>query len=250
MKTQDIRSGMMRRAIAMIELIFAIVILGIVMMSAPMMVTQASQGSINTLMQEAVTATSAELGMIMTRHWDANNTDERFASPILVVNNGDNFFKEEKFTDGNGTGRRHGTIDRSHRTFLTPFGGRLDASTLLGHDDAAGIDDNDIDDFIGINIPLLDQFSVTNATAGDYVDINMTKTTDVFYIADAPVVNGIIATYNFAPLPPAGGGTTNVKAIVVTVQSASGIEELDKNITLRAFSCNIGSYELDERVYP
>jgi len=43
-----------RKAIAMIELIFAIVVMGIVMLSAPMLVNKATQSSYVALQQESI----------------------------------------------------------------------------------------------------------------------------------------------------------------------------------------------------
>jgi hypothetical protein len=53
-------------------------------------------------------------------------------------------------------------------------------------------------------------------------------------------------TITFDPFA-ASGGTTNIKSITVTVTSSSGQEELEKEITLRGFSCNIGGYKLEEK---
>ncbi len=45
----------------------------------------------------------------------------------------------------------------------------------------------------------------------------------------------------------ASGTTTNIKSITVTLTSTSGVDDLNKSISLRAFSCNIGAYQLEER---
>jgi len=60
----------LRPAIAMIELIFAIVIIGITLLSAPMIISQSVQ-SINTnLKQEAIAAAASQISLILTYPWD------------------------------------------------------------------------------------------------------------------------------------------------------------------------------------
>jgi hypothetical protein len=56
-------------------------------------------------------------------------------------------------------------------------------------------------------------------------------------------------TFNkpFRSTPPTG--TTNIKAVSTTVTSGSHDAALGTNITLRAFSCNIGTYQLEERSF-
>jgi len=75
----------------------------------------------------------------------------------------------------------------------------------------------------------------------------------VNYIGDGPTTP---TTYDNANLnfdlnltdPTTPTGSTNIKNIAVTLSSAAGQPgELDKTITLQAFSCNIGSYTLEER---
>jgi hypothetical protein len=38
------------------------------------------------------------------------------------------------------------------------------------------------------------------------------------------------------------GAISNIKFVQVNLTSKSGIKELDKNITFKAFSCNIGTF--------
>ncbi|MCK9472283.1 type II secretion system protein [Sulfurimonas sp.] len=67
-----------RFAFTMIELIFAIVVISIVVMSLPMMMQTTSKGIEDSIVQEAVFAASAELMEATTYYWDNNRSIEDF----------------------------------------------------------------------------------------------------------------------------------------------------------------------------
>lgn len=235
----------LRAGIAMIELIFAIVIMGIVLMSSPMLISQASTSGLVMVQQEAIAAGSSDIGMILTRHWDEQDTNESLESPILLTA-GSAALNEALDADGNLTGRRAGTPALSYRSFLTSLGGRLNA-TLKASFTQADLDD--IDDFDG-QTDTLSNIDPTTTEAGDYVDSTLLLNSTVTYISDVPSSGG----YNSGsmslndPFNSAAAGTSsNIKMVQIIVTSGSGEEELQKTITLNAFSCNIGTYKLEER---
>lgn len=229
----------MRPAIAMIELIFAIVIMGIVLMSAPMLISTASKSGYVAIQQENINEAASRVNMIMGYYWDENNVDDRFIAPILG------------FTTANAdlsavgtTGRRLGTPQESYRSFIRSDGrDDLNASTVLGFDGTEVIED-DMDDFIG-NINLTEVES-SNADYIETTSINIA--TGIVYSTDT-VTGGYNQTNIVYDPFTASGGTTNIKSITTTLTTNSTLEELDKEITLRAFSCNIGEYQLEERTF-
>lgn len=235
-----------RPAIAMIELIFAIVIMGIILMSAPMLISTASKSGYVAIQQASINEAASRINMIMTFHWDENSSDETVLDPILQTDSLVTDLAESTYTDGNLTGRRIGTPRESYRSFVRPDGSRGTATPAgsLGPD---GLE-NDMDDFIG-TIGLI--LSGTG-TGEDYIEKNATITTTVRYISDAPDGNSYNTgtnTINFdANFTQALGTTTSIKRISTTLTSdAASPDELDKTITLHAFSCNIGGYKLEER---
>jgi len=240
-----------RKAVAMIELIFAIVIMGIALMSAPNLISQASMGSLSAVQQEAIAACASEMGMIMTRHWDEADTNESDFSPILVVDEDIDDLNEAIGADGNGTGRRKGTPQASSRSFLTASGQRLNASVALNEDaDDAGEFD-DIDDFNGhtttLSVGVIGED--TDAQTGDYIDTTLEIDSNVWYIP-SPTGSYASVNKNFnTPFAGGAGGTSNIKAISATITSSGHNTELNTNITLRAFMCNIGTYELKRRTF-
>ena len=236
-----------RRAVAMIELIFAIVILGIVMMSAPMLISTATKSGYVALQQESIAAAGSEISMILTYHWDENNTDENLSSPILQTTAGDTNLNETTDAGGNGLGVRAGSSSSSTRNFLTSTNERLSASTLGGDGDT-----DDVDDFIGTS--NLSDINTTTTASGDYIDDALVLTTAVDYIGDSPSTgnylnsDGSIA-FNIASDGAGVAGTTNIKKVTLTLTTTNTQSELAKTIILRAFSCNVGTYELEERNY-
>jgi hypothetical protein len=239
----------LRHAIAMIELIFAIVIIGIVLMAAPTLISQATSSGLVALQQEAIAAAGTQIGMVLTRHWDEGDTNASLESPILITN-GDAQLAEGVDADGNLTGRRAGTPLLSHRSFLTSLGTRLNATAAAAFTGDGGTDD--IDDFDGVTDTLA-AVSATTTVAGDYVDTSLQLQSSVSYISDAPsagTYNSEIMSLN-DPFGATAANTTNIKRVSVTVTTGdSSPEELEKNITLNAFSCNIGTHQLAGRSFP
>ncbi len=235
-----------RAGIAMIELIFAIVIMGIVLMSAPMLVSQATNAGLVSVQQEAIVAGASKLGMILTRHWDEQDTNESLYSPVLITAEAITALNEATDADGNLTGRRVGTPELSSRSFLTSDGTRLNTSAASAFTTEG--DFNDIDDFNNDTASLNSGDGITTQQ-GDYIDTSLSIVTMVSYIS-APNITYNSTTISFnTPFATNPGGTTNIKEINTTVTSGSHNAELGTNITLRAFSCNIGTYELKERSF-
>ena len=235
---------LLRPAVAMIELIFAIVIMAIILMSAPMLISTAAKSGYVAIQQESINEAASRVNMIMSFHWDENSADATVLDPILQTASTITDLAETTYSDGNGTGIRRGTPRESYRSFVRPDGSRVTATAAgsLGND---GVE-NDMDDFIG-TIGLI----LSGAGTGeDYIEKNVTMVTTVSYISDAPVGNSYNANMlNFdANFTQTLGSTTSIKRISTTLTSdAASPEELDKTITLHSFSCNIGGYNLEER---
>jgi len=241
-----LKAQVKRPAIAMIELIFAIVIIGIVLMSAPMLISTAAKSGYVAIQQEAINEAASRVNMIMGYHWDENSADETVLDPILRTASTVADLAEATYIDGNGTGIRIGTPRESYRSFVRPNGSRAiaTASGSLGND---GIE-NDMDDFmgtIGLNLE-------GTGTEANYIEKNVTIVTTIAYISDATdttTYNPIGNTINFNPnFTQTSATTTNIKRInTILTSGAASPEELGKTIILHAFSCNIGGYKLEER---
>jgi len=233
----------MRPAIAMIELIFSLVILAIVLRSAPMLISTATNSGYVALQQEAIATAAAELGMILTNHWDEGDTNTSNTAPILVT------LGDVELNVDPTTGRRAGTPSSSHRTFISALGTTLISATSsanLGNDG----DIDDIDDYAtGVGSGFVDLNTTTN-DEGDLIDKDMSILTTVTYISDTAAYNtGTTLTFNNPFNTASAADTSNIKYINVTLTTTNTTEELAKTISLNAFSCNIGTYQLNERTF-
>jgi hypothetical protein len=239
----------LRPGIAMIELVFAIVIMAIVLMSAPLLISTATKSGFVSIQQEAINEASTHMSIIMGYHWDENDTDESFIDPILYTSNGDS-----NLSEFNNTGRRIGTPLTSKRSFIRADGSTLWATVALGMDTNDVNNTDDIDDFIG-NHTLT--FIDSNQNNVDYVETSTINiSTAVSYIADTLSTAsgdtyadpGTDEALTFSPnLSSTSTPSTNIKKILVTLTSTSTANELNKSIELKAFSCNIGAYEFEKR---
>lgn len=211
-----------RKAIAMIELIVAIVIMGIVFLSIPMINREAVRGGESAIMQESIAAAASQIQLVLSRHWDevVANTG------VIAQTQSDNF----KTLAGVNPASRM-TLDGSSNT---------QDSSAIGTDKLN--DTNDIDDFNSTTMHLsIYNAEGTKASVGDYIDTNITMTTKVSYGSD-DITLGQATTHN-NPFTTTKNTTTNIKLVSVNLTSGgTGVESIDdKNITLSAFSCNIGT---------
>ena len=232
----------MHKGIAMIELIFAIVIMGIVLMSAPMLISTASSSGYASMQQEGINEAASQINIILGYAWDESNTvDSR--SAVILGTAGDSDLNELTTT-----GRRAGTPLTSFRTFIDDNASTWNASAI-GGDGTADSEKDDMDDFNGNTILK----ELETDEEADYIekegDISITSNID--YIDDAAnyldpgTGNTVSFTPNFSTAAP--NPTSNIKKISATLTSSSGVDELEKSITLHAFSCNLGAYQLEER---
>ena len=241
-----------RTGIAMIELIFALVIMGIVMMSAPMLIGQSQKSTQVVLQQEAIAAGASDLSMILSRHWDEADTNITLGAPVLVVNNGSPLLNDP----------RAGTPTISNRNFNDNLGGVQNATlpsrfgpavaVTLENDDINNSFD-DMDDFATIGTDLGTLSIADAALRGDLVDTDVNTgsggiqfDTEITYVVDANTTFDA-SSITFNPFNTPVSGTSNVKMIQITVTSGGNVDELEKKIIFKAFSSNIGEYELAQK---
>ncbi len=171
-----------RSAFSMIELIFAIVIIGVAVLSLPMMSQVTSKGIENNLAQETIFAASAELNQVMSYYWDERSTedDANALSRVIDSNNDCN----------DTTKQRIGHVNRRC------VNSNSNAAPTIGSDSG---DLDDIDDVSTTSKPL---FTGTSSAQG--YKQNYTS-----------VVNVNTATFGTAT-------TNDIKKITVTVYDENG----------------------------
>ncbi len=223
-----------RPAIAMIELIFAIVVMGIALMAAPMLISMAAKTTSVALQQEGINEAVSRVSMILTHEWDQNDLNESCIPPVLHVSNAGDSLLREVGTTARRIGVPLNTDSRTFKCINDEF------NATLAQD---GTDD--IDDFSSTQL-----IEITDLSGGkDYIEkTTVNIATSVYYTPDNASYNSQSFSYNFTP-ESSSGSSTNIKAISVTLTSSSSVDELSKTIKLHAFSCNIGGYEFESREF-
>lgn len=225
----------MRQAIAMIELIFAIVVIGITLLSAPQILNVSIQSSNVAMQQEAIAAAGTGIGLVLTRHWDERDSNSTTGYGILRVSTAGD--------DQLSNGTRDVNISYTTRKYnanagFTDATPPADFGTDIG--DNAILDD--MDDFHNDTQELrlyAGESASLSQNEGEYLDTQMYMTTQIAYANDST------PTYTNSPVifnNPFQTSTTstNIKLITVRLQTNQAAAEHQKNISLSAFTCNIG----------
>jgi hypothetical protein len=199
--------------------------------------------------QEAIASVSTNIGMILTRHWDEQDTNKSLRPPLLVTA-GNSALNDVKINN-KPTGKMIGMPALSTRSFLTEIG-ELNATKASNF--KVENDFDDVDDYDGgtakLGNPLATDFTTTQS--GDYIDDSLEITTTVNYISDNPTSGGYDKAKLWLNSPfstAASGATSNIKFVMNNVKSGKHDDELGVDVTLRAFTCNIGTYQLEERSF-
>lgn len=210
-----------RKAIAMIELIIAIVIMGIAFLAIPMINNEAIKSGENAMLQESIAAGASQTELILTMKWDEASSDILDTSTSWDGLSGATASRKE---DDDGK-----------------------TASAIGHDVTTNNDFNDMDDYNGESVTL----NIYNAEGfetyeGNYADKNIIMATTIQYADDTNATFDTAATMNginpFKAGTPAAG-TSNIKLITTTLTTTGGTgsDTIDKKeITLQTFSCNIG----------
>ncbi len=238
-----------KKAIALIELIFAIVVIGITLMSVPNLITISNKSAKSATIQESVSNAVSYMELILSSFWDEKCTNVEYGNPILYVRNGDSQLEEAKDFANYPLGRRVGSaITTSRRFGRDMFGNKIYASSSLGSDPGESPDDfDDVDDFNN-HLPSLINNTPNRISPreGDYKDTSIYMLSQVYYISDEVDYDQESITYNPFSASISFRGSTNIKRVFVRLFSNN---DPDKTIILKAFSCNIGSAKLKEKLF-
>ena len=171
-----------------------------------------------------------QVGDIITYRWDENSTLNSKIG-VLDTNSSDLGSSAYRRNPDQNSTRRIGHVKGNKRRKF--FSAKTYASSTLGQE---GTNYDDIDDFITTqDINLSYGVHDANATIGYKLhDSNMSIS--VKYISD--INTSSVFDFNQLSNPI---GTTNIKMITVTLKNS---QLRDGNLTLRAFSCNIGANQL------
>lgn len=225
----------MRKAASMLELVIAIVVMGIAVMSLPLILTQSQNANAIALQQEVILATKTKLGYILAYEWDANSYDANASVSRVLDTNGSTSANAAFYTN---TTRRIGHMQADNRRRL---GDTMAVPTTNGGANWGSVALGDIDDFDS----KTEHTTVVSADM-DYI-FNLELNSTITYISDAPSTG----TYNNQDMnfsfdaSSAPANPTNIKMITVRTKDTSN----SVNIILRAFASNIGESGITKKAW-
>ena len=164
----------MRKASSMIELVIAIVVMGIAVMTLPLMLERTQANNAFAMQQEAILAAKTQIGDIITFPWDENSLNT--TSNVVAVLDTDSASYQREV---NTTRRIGHVVQNKRRKFFT--------NSTTASDIGGALTDNiiDIGDFDNTDSNLTQAAAGEDAGVLDYrFDLNMT--TKIRYINDTP----------------------------------------------------------------
>ena len=232
----------MRKAVSLIELIIAIVVMGIAVMSLPLILTQTQSNNALALQQEAILSTKAKIGFISSYPWDQNSWDGA-GSIFRVLDTTDSPSADNAFDVNTTTDiRRIGHIPTDKRRRLWDIG---NANRAPNNEVTATPNEDDIDDFNASD----DNITIADPTQMDYI-FALTMTPEIVYLRDSLSAgnylnsNTIQFDFNATNIEQNTSSPTNIKMITVRTVSQVGN---DVNVSLRSFASNIGQSRISKR---
>ena len=227
----------------MIELIFAIVIMGVVFITLPLVLLRNASSVEDNLIQESIFLSAAKLSQVLSFQWDQSSSQTGNltleTADVVTVNAGD------PLLDRNATEFRRGHFQQSKHRKMTPQGLLERNATAIGLE---GVLYDDIDDFDG-----LVNFNLIAGTSADGYKKQYRADVNVSYINDGNFVGA--NTYASNPLnfifgitPMAAGATSNIKMVTVSIDqnNSTGWQQ---TLLLRAYVANIGETDYFKRRY-
>jgi prepilin-type N-terminal cleavage/methylation domain-containing protein len=204
-----------RAAFTLIELIFAIVIIALVVMTLPIMSKLLTKNVDTNLVQEAVFAAATELNEATTKHWDENSIDTNTSSDLAGVINLD------ASCQSNNADARY-RLRKGH--ILQPYHRRCINNLALA---AANSNTN-------ANIDAVED-STHNAAS---IFLNPTPSASGYK-------NNYTSTLNITYTPNFNANQPNLKKITVTIKKSDGTTLT----TLYTYVANIGEVDYYKRSY-
>jgi prepilin-type N-terminal cleavage/methylation domain-containing protein len=198
-----------RSAFTLIELIFAIVVISITVVSLPMMNQVINKGTEANLVQEAIFAASTELTEAVAANWDANSTESGTSFYTRVIDINGNCDVTSRLMPGH--------IDQLlHRRCLD--------STTTQATDTTTVAGNTLND-------------MAHSSQNIFVD-NSTNQAGYKKNYSSTLVVSRPAFFN-------GANNSNIKKLVITIQDDNN----DTIVLLNTYSANIGEVDYYKRAY-
>ncbi|MDD2358479.1 MAG: hypothetical protein PHX13_11270 [Thiovulaceae bacterium] len=227
---------MKRTAFTMIELIFAIIVISIVVISIPMMMKTNEDAVEGNIVQEALFASSAKMMQVLSYPWDEHSVDSTNPNTygkVVYVNEASTTFNRKDANgtlDTNSSYRVGHILQDNHRRFhdYVSIDANVSAINIDDNNSIIALEPNDVGGNFAFDNPA--------ASAAGYKN-NYTMDVNVSYTADN---NFSGTTFIFSTAP---SNASNMKLITVTIKDASG----NPLTVLRSYSANIGEFDFAKR---
>ena len=213
----------MKKGASLIELVISIVVMGITLMSLPLVLAQIQKGDEYAIQQEVINAVKAKVGSVLTHYWDGKTFDANSSLSYILDTGGDSELKRKNSSSLYRMG------SNSRRFFDLNLSDPLNSTTPPS---GAG----------GMHTQAgTSSFETTaSATNAEYI-FTISLDTTVNYVSDAADYSG--SSIDGFILSPTTSAQSNLKAINVTA-TING-----QTTTLHAFSANIGEAIIRTRTY-
>ena len=218
----------------MIELIFAIVIMGFVFMSLPMIITQVKHASNLGLKQESIALLASQMNLVMSNEWDDKNTRSLYSSYVLKTEGDSNLAYND---DTKMRGSR--TAFKNTRLFSEMEDVYASEALVIEYDkDTTNIMD-DVDDYNEREVALK---IGGDENSKDYVDQKVKINSNIHYSTFGGNYNGLDVVISNDGV---SGTRTDIKEIVGTLTTES--PRFKTKLVLKAFASNLGAYSPEIR---
>jgi prepilin-type N-terminal cleavage/methylation domain-containing protein len=236
-----------RHAFTMIELIFALVIMGIVFVSLPLILLRNADALEDNLIQESIFLASAKMTHITSFQWD-NNSSESGMGTVSTSDVVDVSLTGAPTLNRNASDFRVGHFREDKHRRMSPNGNPRSATSIgnLGREGTVYDDIDDFDDFN--NTALIVSAGALTSDTGYKKAYRIDVT--VSYVDDddgGAFFNGA-AQQNFTFTTANPGGTTNLKMIEVSIDQ-NDTTGWTQTLLLRSYAANIGETDYYKRRY-
>jgi len=225
-----------KKAFTMIELIFAIVVIGVTLLTVPLMIETNNKALERNMAQEAIFLAAALISVESTDAWDTNsivatgNPDDYVLAKILDTSAVNTTYGRVALgvapAQINTNVRRGGILADKHRQFF-------DFNTTAGAPNG-GFSPPAQGGIVNYVLPIDNAV----AAATDYKEA-YNNTARRLYVADGSNGTDVFST--------AATGVSNLKMIEVTVPLATSAEGMQ--VVLRAYTANIGEADYAKRSF-
>lgn len=235
----------LRRAFSIIEVVLAIVIIGLSVVAIPTIIIQSSKANTSALKEEVILTAKMQMGMILFAPWDSNSykrtDDSTNLSKSFILNTSTKSLGLERKLNENqkmSSGAGFGIIGSDNDGMIS----QVSASTIPT---TSNVDKKGIESYNGYTANLTSSGNGTQGRGSRDNIFGITANVTVSYIDDA--LNGTqnytnTQAANFQFKPASTSNITNIKMIQIRA-IPQGLTDAD-SITLHAFSSNVASPEI------